>query len=291
MVSRHSRRNLRPRSARPTRLICFAPLSCGAEFGLLEEPLSRAREAGVPVRVITTTYIGGTEREALDRLVRDFGAEVKVQYDAARTRLHAKAWLFRRVTGFDTAYVGSSNLSTSALLDGVEWNVRLSKQATPSLLQKFEATFDSYSNIPRLRALRPGHRSRSTRRRAHRSPRRPPQRPRHPLDLRPRGTAVWLSAGDPRRDQRRATSSTTATGTSSSQRPAPARPSLRPSTIGGSAPTASTAPPVRRSPDGRSSTSLSAPTVTCSGTATSASATSAALARSAGSTCSHVSRL
>ncbi len=94
----------------------------------------------------TTTYIGGTEREALDRLVRDFGAEVKVQYDAARTRLHAKAWLFRRLTGFDTAYVGSSNLSTSALLEGVEWNVRLSQQATPALLQKFEATFDSYWN-------------------------------------------------------------------------------------------------------------------------------------------------
>ncbi len=113
---------------------------------LLEAPLTRARQAGIPLRVVTTTYIGGTEREALDRLVRDFGAEVKVQYDAARTRLHAKAWLFRRATGFDTAYVGSSNLSTSALLDGVEWNVRLSHSTTPALLQKFEATFDSYWN-------------------------------------------------------------------------------------------------------------------------------------------------
>lgn len=113
---------------------------------LLEEPLRQAAEAGVPIRVITTTYIGGTEREALDRLVREFGAEVRVQYNAARTRLHAKAWLFRRNTGFDTAYVGSSNLSTSALLDGVEWNVRLSSTATPDLLAKFEATFDSYWN-------------------------------------------------------------------------------------------------------------------------------------------------
>ncbi len=113
---------------------------------LLEAPLAAARQAGIPFRVVTTTYIGGTEREALDRLVRDFGADVKVQYDAARTRLHAKAWLFRRHTGFDTAYVGSSNLSTSALLDGVEWNVRLSSSATPALLQKFEATFDSYWN-------------------------------------------------------------------------------------------------------------------------------------------------
>jgi superfamily II DNA or RNA helicase/HKD family nuclease len=113
---------------------------------LLEDPLARSRAAGVPLRVATTTYIGGTEREALDRLVRDFGAEVRVQYDAGRTRLHAKAWLFRRNTGFDTAYVGSSNLSTSALLDGVEWNVRLSRGATPALLQKFEATFDTYWN-------------------------------------------------------------------------------------------------------------------------------------------------
>jgi superfamily II DNA or RNA helicase/HKD family nuclease len=113
---------------------------------LLEDPLRQAKAAGVPIRVVTTTYIGGTEREALDRLVREFGAEVKVQYDAARTRLHAKAWLFRRNTGFDTAYVGSSNLSTSAVLDGVEWNFRLSQQATPALLQKFEATFDTYWN-------------------------------------------------------------------------------------------------------------------------------------------------
>ena len=113
---------------------------------LLERELSAMKDAGVPFRVVTTTYIGGTEREALDRLVRDYGAEVKVQYDAARTRLHAKAWLFHRNTGFDTAYVGSSNLSTSALLEGVEWNVRLANSTTPSLMQKFKATFDSYWN-------------------------------------------------------------------------------------------------------------------------------------------------
>jgi len=113
---------------------------------VLEPELRRLQERGAPLRVITTTYVGATERAALDRLVREFGAEVKVQYDALRTRLHAKAWLFRRNTGFDTAYVGSSNLSRSALLDGVEWNVRLSKVATPALMQKFRATFDTYWN-------------------------------------------------------------------------------------------------------------------------------------------------
>lgn len=113
---------------------------------LLEKQLTTLKQAGVPLRVITTTYIGGTERRALDRLVREFGAEVRVQYDAARTRLHAKAWIFHRDTGYDTAYVGSSNLTTSAMLEGVEWNVRLSNAATPALMQKFRATFDSYWN-------------------------------------------------------------------------------------------------------------------------------------------------
>lgn len=122
---------------------------------LLEAELSSLRKRGVPLRVITTTYLGGTERRALDRLVRDFGAEVRIQFDAQRTRLHAKAWLFERDTQFDTAYVGSSNLSKSALLDGVEWNVRLSTVATPSLLDKFRATFETYWHDPTFRPYDP----------------------------------------------------------------------------------------------------------------------------------------
>ena len=113
---------------------------------LLEPQLRRLQGRHAPLRVITTTYMGATERAALDRLIRELGAEVRIQYDAQRTRLHAKAWMFRRNTRFDTAYVGSSNLSRAALLDGVEWNVRLSRVGTPALLEKFHATFDTYWN-------------------------------------------------------------------------------------------------------------------------------------------------
>ena len=122
---------------------------------LLEPELQRLRLRDAPFRVITTTYLGATDRTALDRLVNDFGAEVKIQYDVLRTRLHAKAWLFRRNTNFDTAYVGSSNLSRSALLDGVEWNVRLSRIATPGLLNKFGATFDTYWNDSTFESYEP----------------------------------------------------------------------------------------------------------------------------------------
>lgn len=124
---------------------------------LLEPEFQRLRLRQGPLRVITTTYVGATERVALDRLVQEFGAQVKVQYDILRTRLHAKAWLFHRDTGFDTAYVGSSNLSRSALLDGVEWNVRLSRIATPSLMNKFGATFDTYWNDSTFEPYDPEH--------------------------------------------------------------------------------------------------------------------------------------
>ncbi|WP_309816718.1 DUF3427 domain-containing protein [Pseudarthrobacter sulfonivorans] len=111
---------------------------------LLEPALEQLQERGAHLRVLTTTYMGATERRAIDELVNRYRAEVKINYETQATRLHAKAWLFRRNSGFDTAYVGSSNLSQAALLDGLEWNVRLSSVGTPTLLQKFEVTFDSY---------------------------------------------------------------------------------------------------------------------------------------------------
>ncbi len=60
---------------------------------LLEDQLNELRRRGIPLRVITTTYLGATDARALDALVNDFGAEVRVNYETDRTRLHAKAWL------------------------------------------------------------------------------------------------------------------------------------------------------------------------------------------------------
>ncbi len=122
---------------------------------LLEDQLNELRQRGIPLRVITTTYLGATDARALDALVNEFGAEVRVNYETDRTRLHAKAWLLRRNTGFHTAYVGSSNLSHAALVDGLEWNVRLSAISTPHLLDKFRATFDSYWENREFELYRP----------------------------------------------------------------------------------------------------------------------------------------
>jgi superfamily II DNA or RNA helicase len=125
------------------------------EEQLAELTSRRASRQTVPVlRVITTTYIGATERRALDRLV-ELGAEVKISYETKMTRLHAKAWLFHRNTGYSTAYVGSSNLSKSALLDGLEWNVRLSEIDQGHLIDTFRATFDEYWEDPAFETYDP----------------------------------------------------------------------------------------------------------------------------------------
>ncbi|QYH20428.1 DUF3427 domain-containing protein [Corynebacterium aquatimens] len=130
------------RTADSVDLLCAFIKNSG--ISVIRDQLEYLRDNQIPLRVITSTYCGASEIQAINRLVEEFGAQVKVGYESQDTRLHAKAWLFRRNSGFDTAYIGSSNLSSSALIDGVEWNVRASRTAAPAILNKFEAVFDTY---------------------------------------------------------------------------------------------------------------------------------------------------
>ena len=109
----------------------------------LLDNLRRHTEQGKSLRILTTTYTGSTEGRALDQLT-DLGAEVRISYDLGSTRLHAKAWVFHRRSGFSTAYVGSSNLTHQAQVTGLEWNVRASAARNPDIVDKFKAVFASY---------------------------------------------------------------------------------------------------------------------------------------------------
>jgi superfamily II DNA or RNA helicase/HKD family nuclease len=109
----------------------------------LIDVLRRHCAAGKTLRILTTTYTNSTEQRALDELEK-LGAEVRVSYDTSSTRLHAKAWLFHRESGYSTAYIGSSNLSHSAQLLGLEWNVRVSAVRNPDAVAKMAAVFTSY---------------------------------------------------------------------------------------------------------------------------------------------------
>ncbi len=95
------------------------------------------------IRILTTTYTGATEIGALDDLAGLNGCQVKISLDGRRTRLHAKAWIFHRKSGFGSAYVGSANLSGAALMGGLEWTMKFTQRGQGALYDRAKAHFDT----------------------------------------------------------------------------------------------------------------------------------------------------
>jgi superfamily II DNA or RNA helicase len=104
----------------------------------------RGTDDSLRIRVLTTSYMGATDPRAIEELSALPGTEIRVSYDTKRTRLHAKAYLIHRATGFGTAYIGSANLSHAALSEGLEWTTKVSQYELPHLWSKVANTFETY---------------------------------------------------------------------------------------------------------------------------------------------------
>lgn len=113
---------------------------------LLMPQLESFTQKGGKLRLITTTYVGATDAKCVEYLAALPNSEVKVSYNTKNERVHVKAYLFYRKTGFHTAYIGSSNISKSALTKGLEWNVKLNSVEIPQVMDTAQRTFETYWN-------------------------------------------------------------------------------------------------------------------------------------------------
>jgi superfamily II DNA or RNA helicase/HKD family nuclease len=113
---------------------------------LLMPAFEDLRERNIPVRLITTSYMGASDAPAVEWLARLPNVDVRVSYDTVRTRLHAKAYHFKRSSGFSTAYIGSANMSHAAITSGLEWNLKVTAQDMGHILEKFTVEFETYWN-------------------------------------------------------------------------------------------------------------------------------------------------
>lgn len=111
---------------------------------LFEQVFQTLEQQGTEVRIICTVYMGATDLKAIDFLSKFKNVRLRISYNTRHERLHAKSYLFRRNSGFHTAYIGSSNLSRSALTHGLEWNLKVTSREIPHIIEKCAHTFETY---------------------------------------------------------------------------------------------------------------------------------------------------
>lgn len=114
---------------------------------MILEDLRNALNRGVQVRILTGNYLGITQPSALCLIKKELGDRVDLRFynDKGRS-FHPKSYIFHYQNAGEI-YIGSSNISRSALTSGIEWNYRFNSLDDKKNFSLFYDTFvDLFEN-------------------------------------------------------------------------------------------------------------------------------------------------
>lgn len=152
---------LAPLLARATRIDILAAFVQDSGLALIEPAVRDALSRGARLRILTGDYLDITQVDAVRRLA-DWADTTEAEHAAgdAEVRVagtlharvieaahlggrafHPKAWHLEG-EDFGVAFVGSSNLSRSALHDGIEWNLRIDRHRDRAAWDRVAASYD-----------------------------------------------------------------------------------------------------------------------------------------------------
>lgn len=109
---------------------------------MILQDLKKALARGAKIRILTGNYLGITQPSALYLLKKELGNQIDLRFynDKARS-FHPKSYIFH-YGNMSEIYIGSSNISKSALTSGIEWNYRFSSVADEKNFRLFFHTFE-----------------------------------------------------------------------------------------------------------------------------------------------------
>ena len=108
---------------------------------LLLGELENALHRGARIRILTGNYLGITQPSALYLIKSRLGDRVDLRFYNEKNRsFHPKSYMFH-YRDYSELYIGSSNISKSALTSGIEWNYRFSSKKDRENYDKFFETF------------------------------------------------------------------------------------------------------------------------------------------------------
>ena len=112
---------------------------------MLLEELDSALKRGARVRIFTGNYLGITQPSALYLIKMKLGDRVDLRFYNDKSRsFHPKSYIFH-YGDHSELFIGSSNISRSALTSGIEWNYRFSSKSDPQNYNKLYSTFENHS--------------------------------------------------------------------------------------------------------------------------------------------------